>query len=248
MKLTNSTYFIISEFPLSRRQRTGIFTCNGNAKYERRYVTKSTDFIYRLPDDHVIDIDDSYGNGYIEWPLEDAFISWDLANYIVNDLTYTAMRKWLKQSNSQQNESTFVETLVPSTEIQISAMVESSMETSKRFILQRYLAPGESNLIQNLVVDLTCIPRIDYKPEIKRNDYMRVCAFRSNTLWWNSAFGGCPPDSDKKWCFLRQTDLYRAYDLQFKGQDDCLFSNRFSVGSHPTTAICHALKMWYYSR
>ena len=35
------------------------------------------------------------------------------------------------------------ETLAPQTQITLSTMVESSLESSKRFILQRYLAPGK---------------------------------------------------------------------------------------------------------
>jgi hypothetical protein len=71
---------------------------------------------------------------------------------------------------------------------------------------------------------------------------MRLCSQKANSLWWNSAEGGCPQESDRKWCFLRLSELYRAYETHF--YDDCLFSNRFSVGSHPSAAICHALKIW----
>ena len=36
----------------------------------------------------------------------------------------------------------YIENLAPQTRIKLSTMVESSLESSKRFILQRYLAPG----------------------------------------------------------------------------------------------------------
>lgn len=177
-----------------------------------------SDLFRSLPDDHVVYLAEIYESFYDdEWTLNNAIVSWDLVNFIVKDITNSAMKGWLKNS-----------TLLFSNEpIRISASVESPLESSKRFILQRYLAP-------------------DYFPKLKRNDFMSVCNGKKNTLWWNDFNGGCPESSDRRWCFLRLTDLEKAYgsgDSLYQQQKDCFFSNRFNLGAHPTTAICHSLNI-----
>ena len=93
-----------------------------------------------------------------------------------------------------------------------------------------------------------CCASKGYTPKIKRNDFMGICNGRKNSLWWNDAnVGGCPMTSDKRWCFLRLTDLEKAYSTS-SYYDDCFFSNRFSLGAHPTSAICHSLKIWQLSQ
>ena len=77
--------------------------------------------------------------------------------------------------------------------------------------------------------------------------FMGICNGRKNSLWWNDAtIGGCPSTSDRRWCFLRLTDLAKAYSTLY--YDDCFFSNRFSLGAHPMAAICHSLKIWQLSQ
>ena len=50
----------------------------------------------RLPDDHVVDLNQNYDDQNLDqWTLKDAIISWDLVNFIINDLTYSAMRNWM---------------------------------------------------------------------------------------------------------------------------------------------------------
>ena len=50
----------------------------------------------RLPDDHVVDLNQNYDDQNLDqWTLNDAIISWDLVNFIINDLTYSAMRNWM---------------------------------------------------------------------------------------------------------------------------------------------------------
>jgi hypothetical protein len=78
-----------------------------------------------------------------EWTLDNAIISWDLVNFIINDLTYSAMKEWLGQSIfplSRENEQ--IDKLTPRQPLKITTMVESPLETSKRFILHRYMSPG----------------------------------------------------------------------------------------------------------
>ena len=87
---------------------------------------------------------------------------------------------------------------------------------------------------------------LGYQPRTKRNDYMSLCNGKSNSLWWNAEDGGCPEWSDRRWCFLRHSEIAKAYSTSY--YDDCFFSNRFSVGAHPNTAICHAMKMWKLSQ
>lgn len=151
-----------------------------------------------------------------QWLLKDAIISWDLVNFIIKDITNSAMKKWLLKN------ATSVSNLLSNEPIRISASVESPLETSKRFILQRYLAPG-------------------YFAKLKRNDFMSLCNGKKNSVWWNDLNGGCPDSSDRRWCFLRLTDLEKAYGSFY--QKDCFFSNRFNLGAHPTTAICHSLNI-----
>jgi hypothetical protein len=44
----------------------------------------------RLPDDHVVDLNQNYDDQNLDqWTLKDAIISWDLVNFIINDLTYS---------------------------------------------------------------------------------------------------------------------------------------------------------------
>ena len=90
----------------------------------------------RLPDDHMVDLEQSIGLNYASWTLESSFLSWDLVNFIINDLTYSGLKSWLIKNQ------TLFENIIPDQKIAISTMVESSLETSKRFILQRYLSPG----------------------------------------------------------------------------------------------------------
>ena len=81
------------------------------------------------------------GFRYNFWGLHSSFLSWDLSNFIINDLTYSGLKYWLVQIH---NDTKF-EKVVPNSKIIISTMVENSLETSKRFILQRYLSPGKNN-------------------------------------------------------------------------------------------------------
>merc|ERR1712018_594606 len=129
-----------------------------------------------------------------------------------------SLKNWLIQDDNQ----TLFNGIIPDQKITISIMVGNSLETSKRFILQRYLSPG-------------------YRARTKRNDFMSLCNGKSNSLWWNAMVGGCPEWSDRKWCFLRLSDLEKAYSTSY--YDDCFFSNRFNVAAHPNTAICHAMKI-----
>ena len=191
----------------------------------------------RLPDDHVINLNHEYLGE--EWNLENSILSWDLVNFIINDLSHFALKNWL------QNCSEFSNLQDP---ITISAMVESPLESSKRFILQRYLAPGKKMLklvkCYQIIIVFLAFSAIfaGFTPKIKRNDFMTICNGASNSLWWNQVDGGCPSTSDKKWCFLKLTDLEKAYKTEF--EENCFFSNRFSLGAHPTSAICHSIKIW----
>ena len=94
----------------------------------------------RLPDDHVVDLEQDIGINFASmlWNLQTSFLSWDLVNYIINDLTYSGLKNWLIQDNNQ----TWLNGIIPDQKITISIMVGNSLETSKRFILQRYLSPG----------------------------------------------------------------------------------------------------------
>ena len=51
---------------------------------------------------------------------------------------------------------------------------------------------------------------LGYRARTKRNDFMSLCNGKSNSLWWNAMVGGCPEWSDRKWCFLRLSDLEKA--------------------------------------
>ena len=100
--------------------------------------------------------------------------------------------------------------LAPQTRIKLSTMVESSLESSKRFILQRYLAPGmyfvyirkgkkcRGFSYQKISFQQTsCCASKGYTLKIKRNDFIGICNGRRNSLWWNDAnVGGCPMTSD----------------------------------------------------
>ena len=94
----------------------------------------------RLPDDHVVDLEQDIGLNFASmlWNLQTSFLSWDLVNYIINDLTYSGLKNWLIQDDNQ----TLFNGIIPDQKITISIMVGNSLETSKRFILQRYLSPG----------------------------------------------------------------------------------------------------------
>ena len=58
----------------------------------------------RLPDDHVVDLNQNYDRNLEQWTLNDAIVSWDLVNFIINDLTYSAMRNWMTLNPSMHSE------------------------------------------------------------------------------------------------------------------------------------------------
>ena len=59
---------------------------------------------FSLPDDHVVDLNQNYDRNLEQWTLNDAIVSWDLVNFIINDLTYSAMRNWMTLNPSMHSE------------------------------------------------------------------------------------------------------------------------------------------------
>ena len=82
----------------------------------------------------MINLDQMYDSNLNEWTLNDSIMSWDLINFIVNDLSQIGLKTWLKSENCIFKGL--------DSRISISSMVSSPLETSQRFILKRYLAPG----------------------------------------------------------------------------------------------------------
>ena len=87
----------------------------------------------------MVDLEQDIGLNFASmlWTLQTSFLSWDLVNYIINDLTYSGLKNWLIHDNQ-----TLFNGIIPEQKLTISIMVGNSLETSKRFILQRYLSPG----------------------------------------------------------------------------------------------------------
>ena len=88
----------------------------------------------------MVDLEQDIGLNFASmlWNLQTSFLSWDLVNYIINDLTYSGLKNWLIHDSNQ----TLFNGIIPDQKLTISIMVGNSLETSKRFILQRYLSPG----------------------------------------------------------------------------------------------------------
>ena len=87
----------------------------------------------------MVDLEQDIGLNFASmlWTLQTSFLSWDLVNYIINDLTSSGLKNWLIHDNQ-----TLFGGIIPEQKLTISIMVGNSLETSKRFILQRYLSPG----------------------------------------------------------------------------------------------------------
>ena len=58
---------------------------------------------FSLPDDLGVDLNQNYDRNLEQWTLNDAIVSWDLVNFIINDLTYSAMRNWMTLNPSMHS-------------------------------------------------------------------------------------------------------------------------------------------------
>ena len=74
------------------------------------------------------------------WNFNDAIVSWDMINFVINDLSHSSMKKWLTKQN-QDIEETYEKE-----KITIFSALANPLESTKKFILQRYLIPGKYRL------------------------------------------------------------------------------------------------------